>query len=138
MATHSSVPAWKIQGTGEPGGLLSLGSHRVGHDWSDLAAAAATVYYNNLCTWFFFSYCIVCAPVQNACSPRQTLTGIGYSHTTGADNLESIVSYSWKAINFSSHHKPNTKQISRHDRPVLSILVASSHKWDGWKSNLFW
>jgi len=39
MATHSSVLAWRIPGTGEPGGLPSLGSHRVGHDWSDLAAA---------------------------------------------------------------------------------------------------
>ena len=35
------VLAWRIPGTGEPGGLLSTGSHRVGHDWSDLAAAAA-------------------------------------------------------------------------------------------------
>ena len=41
MATHSSVLAWRIPGTGEPGGLLSLGSNRVGHDSSDLAAAAA-------------------------------------------------------------------------------------------------
>ena len=41
MATHSSVLAWRIPGTGEPGGLPSLGSHRVGHDWSNLAAAAA-------------------------------------------------------------------------------------------------
>ena len=40
MATHSSVVDWRIPGTGEPGGLLSMGSHRVGHDWSDLAAAA--------------------------------------------------------------------------------------------------
>ena len=40
MATHSSVLAWRIPGTGEPGGLLSMGSHRVGHDWGDLAAAA--------------------------------------------------------------------------------------------------
>ena len=38
MATHSSVLAWRIPGTGGPGGLSSLGSHRVGHDWSDLAA----------------------------------------------------------------------------------------------------
>ena len=38
MATHSSVLAWRIPGTGEPGGLLSMGLHRVGHD---LAAAAA-------------------------------------------------------------------------------------------------
>ena len=41
MATHSIVLAWRIPGTGEPGGLLSMGSHRVGHDWSDLAAAEA-------------------------------------------------------------------------------------------------
>ena len=40
MATHSSVLAWGVPGTGEPGGLPSLGSHRVGHDRSDLAAAA--------------------------------------------------------------------------------------------------
>ena len=39
MATHSSVLAWRIRGMGEPGGPLSMGSHRVGHDWSDLAAA---------------------------------------------------------------------------------------------------
>ena len=43
MATHSSVLAWRIPGTGEPGGLPSMGLHRVGHDWSDLAAAAACV-----------------------------------------------------------------------------------------------
>ena len=41
IATHSSTLAWKIPGTGEPGGLPSMESHRVGHDWSDLAAAAA-------------------------------------------------------------------------------------------------
>ena len=41
MATHSSALAWRIPGTEEPGGLLSRGSYRVGHDWSDLAAAAA-------------------------------------------------------------------------------------------------
>ena len=41
MATHSSVLAWRIPGTGEPGGLSSMGSHRVRHNWSDLKAAAA-------------------------------------------------------------------------------------------------
>ena len=45
MATHSSVLAWRIPGTGEPGGLPSMGSHRVRHDWSDLAAAAAAAEY---------------------------------------------------------------------------------------------
>ena len=41
MATHSSVLAWRIPGVAEPGGLPSMGSHKVGHNWSDLAAAAA-------------------------------------------------------------------------------------------------
>ena len=41
MATHSSVLAWRAPGTGEPGGLPSMGSHRVGHGWSALAAAVA-------------------------------------------------------------------------------------------------
>ena len=41
MAAYSSVLAWRIPGTGEPGVLPSVGSHRVGHDWSNLAAAAA-------------------------------------------------------------------------------------------------
>ena len=44
MATHSSVLAWRIPGTGEPGGLPSMGSHRVGHDWSNLAVSSS--YYN--------------------------------------------------------------------------------------------
>ena len=41
MATHSSILAWRISGMGEPGGLPSMGLHRVGHDWSNAAAAAA-------------------------------------------------------------------------------------------------
>ena len=44
MAAHSSVLAWRIPEMAEPGGLPSMGSHRVGHDWSDLAAAAAACY----------------------------------------------------------------------------------------------
>ena len=43
MATHASVLAWRIPGMGEPGGLPSMGSRWVGHDWSDLAAAAAAL-----------------------------------------------------------------------------------------------
>ena len=46
MATHSSVLAWRIPGTGEPRGLPSVGLHRVGHDWSDLAAAAEEMVEN--------------------------------------------------------------------------------------------
>ena len=55
MAPHSSTPAWKILWTEEPGGLPSMGSHRVGHDWSDLAAAAAA-WMRRLCVLHLFSF----------------------------------------------------------------------------------
>ena len=45
MATHSSVLAWRFPGTGEPGGLPFMGLHRVRHDLSDLAAAAAHLHF---------------------------------------------------------------------------------------------
>ena len=45
MVTHSSVLAWRIPGTGEPGGLPSMGSQRVGHDWSDLAVAVVGCFH---------------------------------------------------------------------------------------------
>ena len=48
MATHSSVLAWRISGTEEPGGLPSMGSHRVGHNCHDLAAAAAAGPYGTI------------------------------------------------------------------------------------------
>ena len=48
MATHSSVLAWRIPGMGEPGGLPSMGSHRIGHDGSDLAAAAAIFWHHRI------------------------------------------------------------------------------------------
>ena len=61
MATHSSVLAWRIPGTGEPGGLPSMGSHRVGHDWSDLAAAAVEdleIYLKDVYSYFWNKYCL--------------------------------------------------------------------------------
>ena len=50
MATHSSVLAWRIPGMAEPGGLLFMGLHRVRHDWSNLAAAAAAMNFQDLVT----------------------------------------------------------------------------------------
>ena len=49
MAPHSSILAWRIPGMEEPGGLPSMGSHRVRHNWSDLAAAAADVFLELSC-----------------------------------------------------------------------------------------
>ena len=65
MATHSSTLAWKIPWTEEPGRLPSMGSHRVGHNWSDLAAAAAyrVSYYLQIVTAlhppFWFGYLLL-------------------------------------------------------------------------------
>ena len=59
MATHSSVLAWRIPGTGEPGGLPSLRSHRVGHDWSDLAAAAADIRLHFYLVKVFITLCLL-------------------------------------------------------------------------------
>ena len=57
MATHSSILAWRIPGTGEPGGLPSMGSHRIGCDWSDLAAVfyceKIPHLYDLICLWTF-------------------------------------------------------------------------------------
>ena len=54
MATHSSSLAWRIPGTGEPGGLPSMGLHRVRHDWSDLASWLWSVSVQSFnCVWLF-------------------------------------------------------------------------------------
>ena len=71
MATHPSVLAWRIPGTGEPGGLLSMGSYRIGHDWSDIAAAA-----HLLRKWIYF--------LVHSASPQTTMTAVStlmVSHT---------------------------------------------------------
>ena len=73
MVTHSSVLAWRIPGTEEPSGLPSMGSHRVGHDWSDLAAAAAAdivkfslLYVSYFVHFFEFYYELGCY-LETAC-----------------------------------------------------------------------
>ena len=54
MAIHSSVLAWRIPGIGQPHGLLSMGSHRVGHDGSDLAAAATAYRFKHVFNSYVF------------------------------------------------------------------------------------
>ena len=71
MATHSSVLAWRIPGTAERGGLPSMGSHRVGHDCSDLAAAAAGALFLGIFSisyWIFLHIRIFCTLNQILCS----------------------------------------------------------------------
>ena len=87
MATHSSVLAWRIPGMGEPGGLPSVGSHRVGHDWSDLAAAAAACMHAQLLrgVWVFVTlWTVVCqAPLSTGFS-REELEWVAISSFMGS------------------------------------------------------
>ena len=68
IATHSSVLAWRIPGMGKPGGLQSLGSHRVRHGWSNLAAAAAA------CLNIVFWLPLNCFPLYHLFSPSWFFT----------------------------------------------------------------
>ena len=125
MATHSSVLAWRIPGTGEPGGLPSIGSHRVGHDWSNLAAAAAAKYRAHsrlqvkagcllLCSFFFsmdlfkhpqkasvslYEHFILCAVKK--CPPNRFC---------GDQNFSSDSHCVWKMEGHQSLHKNRESQ----------------------------
>ena len=57
MATHSSILAWRIPWTEEPGGVQSMGSQRVGHNWSDLVHT----YYRGTWVWSVWELCIIFA-----------------------------------------------------------------------------
>ena len=88
MATHSSILAWRIPGTGEPGGLPSMGSHSVGHDWSDLAAAGVV-------SVFPVSRCNI-GDSGDVVLERYLIPGLERSHGGGNDNP---LQYScWKKI----------------------------------------
>ena len=64
MATHSSALAWRIPGTGEPGGLPSMGSHRVRHDWSDLAGLSVLHYFPEFSQNHYFLNFLKWTPVH--------------------------------------------------------------------------
>ena len=108
MATHSSVLAWRTPETGEPGGLPSMGSHRVGYDLSDLAAAAA----------------VVKNPLANAGDIRDTgsNSGSGRSPGDGHGNplqyscLENSMNreVSWPTIHRVAKGQTQLKQLSTH------------------------
>ena len=78
IATHSSVLALRIPGTGEPGGLPSMGSHRIGHDWSDLAAAAAQI--------ILWGYSNGSAVKESICNPGNLSSVSGLGRSPGGGN----------------------------------------------------
>ena len=86
MATHSSVLAWRIPGTVEPGGLLSMGSHRVRHDWSNLAdslspSVTLTLSYKCVSHFAVSDATYPCCCCLFSRYPCQTLRPHGLQHT---------------------------------------------------------
>ena len=101
MATHSSVLAWRIPGMGEPGGLPSMGSHRVGHDWSNLAAAAALAggFFTTSTTW----------EALGSIS-RTRIANRGRRHWLQSRNLElwwEMTSEPFRSVRYSRRMKPD-------------------------------
>ena len=119
MATHSSVLAWRTPGTGEPGGLPSTGSHRVGHDWCDLAAATTsfpllhwTLLYVMLLKkiifveegFFLYLHVLTKGRLTNVCRIKGSWTPCSSSFKKGSWRLrrDSLSLYFSKAITHNS------------------------------------
>ena len=99
MATHSSILAWRIPWTEEPGGLQSVRSQRVGHDWSDLACTHA---YPQLHETMQLGSC--CSFLRNICS--QILAG-----------LQSSWGLTWVEVQDGAHTR------------LFGVVVGRSHQW---------
>ena len=99
MATHSNVLAWRTPGTGEPGGLPSMGSHRVGHDWSDLAAAGASDHsWLAINTWQAYSVPLI--PADEPSSGKQRTWQWGILTGRHTCSLSEIHHNSWLNYNY--------------------------------------
>ena len=117
MATHSSVLAWRISRTGEPGRLLSMGSHRVGHDWSDLAVAVAIsgLVFHQSSFYLLVSFIFVSLVLVHYLTHNKHPTNICYTKLT--------IIYTFK-MNYSLFpgHTPNF--------PLHCFLFISSYSWN--------
>ena len=110
MATHSSVLAWRIPGTVEPCGLPSVGSHRVGHDWGDLAAAAAASTVEALRT--------------QACGELKPIDGGREWEGKGKEGRKRFCFNSWNILRLLP--------LNRHFKCHVLIKTAYLMVWDGW------
>ena len=107
IATHSSVLAWRIPGTGEPGGLLSMGSHRVGHDWSDLAAVLLST-LGSAPTWAFIGGVPIRVPSNVGCEGFQVH---GYS-PSNPGHPHSLLFWPMRMFEFCFHQVWNKTHAS--------------------------
>ena len=112
MAPHSSTLAWKIPGMEKPGGLPSVGLHRVRHDWSDLAAAAAACMYIYMHMLSRFSHVWLCHPMDY--SPR----GSSVHGISQAKMLEWVANSSSRICIYLNHFAINLKPI-QHSKSTI-------------------
>ena len=127
MATHSSVLAWRIPGTGEPGGLPSMGLHRVRHDWSDLATAAAELIY---LIWILYLLTIfIQFLLPPTLPPLETNLWVGF--------FSSVFFFFFKILPMSEiMYLPLLNSLSRMPlRSIYVIATADFRKRDRWQKN---
>ena len=119
MATHSSVLAWRIPGTGEPDELPSMGLHRVGHDWSDLAAAAAAAAEE-------LGFCKLCGVARKSWGKKKVCCLPGTA--LGSGWIRHIRSLPWSR--FSSSVEKQIISNSRNNFRFSRVLEKKNNKWD--------
>ena len=153
MATHSSVLVWRIPGMGEPGGLLSMGSHRVWHNWSDLAEAASSLnimvflkliyfnwrlitlhYYSGFChTLTWISHRCTCVPHPDPPSqlPPHPIPQ-GYPSAPALSTLSHASNLDWRSISHMVIYMLASLVAQR-----LKLLPAMQETWVIYVSMLF-
>ena len=120
FTSNSSILAWRIPGTEEPSGLPSMGSHRVGHDWSDLAVAVAAA--AEASTILVFQCWVLSQLFHSPPSPssRGYLVPLGFWHKGGVICISEVIDY--------SSDNPDSSLCFIHPSIVYVVLILH----DGW------
>ena len=128
MVTRSSVLAWRIPGTGEPGGLLFMGSHRVRHNWSDLAVATGFL-YNSSRVMVRIQFSSVAPLCPTLCNPMDCSTAGLPVHHQLSEFTKTHVHWVSDAIQ-TSHPllSPSSPAFSLSQHQGLFKWVSSSHQ----------
>ena len=132
MATHSSVLAWRVPGMGEPGGLPSMGSHRVGHDWSDLAAVAAAAWsFSEILKHYISSH--ICSTAATAAKLHQSCPTLcdpidGSPPGSSVPGILQARTLEWVAISFSNEWKWKMKVRSLSCVRLLATPWTAAHQ----------
>ena len=152
MATHSSVLAWKVPGTGEPGGLPSMGSHRVGTLLKWLSSSSSKPHIKSRESqllwlkqrWWFWKLVVICSLVSSPRSPEGTSLDPGALGSTvcephpwrlgfpdlASSSLPLLTCTGWSHPSRSKHHLLFFLQMWWVQRTVRNIPIILSSNWD--------